>query len=71
MARRFPAPWSVEELSTSFVVRDDNGQKLAYVHFEDEPRRRSAPDLLTRDEAWRIAANVAKLPEVLQKPQSD
>jgi hypothetical protein len=34
-ARRFPPPWTVEELSTSFVVRDDNGQKLAYVYIED------------------------------------
>jgi hypothetical protein len=30
-ARRFPPPWTVEELSTSFVVRDDNGQKLASI----------------------------------------
>jgi hypothetical protein len=61
-ARRFPPPWSVEELNACFVVRDDNGQKLAYVYFEDEPGRRSAANLLTRDEARRIAANIAKLP---------
>ena len=60
--RRFPPPWSVEELDACFVVRDSAGQKLAYVDFEDEPGRRSATKLLTKDEARRIAANVAKLP---------
>ncbi len=32
--RRFPPPWTVEELEACFVVRDHNGQKLAYVYFE-------------------------------------
>jgi hypothetical protein len=27
--RRFPPPWSVEEQSACFVVRDANGQQLA------------------------------------------
>jgi hypothetical protein len=44
-------------------MRSHNGQALAYVYFEDEPGRRSAAKLLTRDEARRIAAKVAKLLE--------
>jgi hypothetical protein len=48
-----------------FVVKDSGGQKLSHVHYEEEPGRRLAAKLLTKDEARRIAANVAKLPEIL------
>ena len=57
MLRRFPPPWSVEEGDNYFVVRDADAQQLAYVHF-DNPRAAAKP--LTRDEARRIAANIAK-----------
>jgi hypothetical protein len=46
-------------------VTDSAGQKLAYVYFENEPGRRSAAELLSKDEARRIAVNVAKLRELL------
>jgi len=42
MPRPFPPRWSIEETDACFIVRDHNGQQLAYVYFEDEPGRRSA-----------------------------
>jgi hypothetical protein len=38
-------------LDACFVVTDSAEQKLAYVYFEDEPGRRSAAKLLSKDEA--------------------
>jgi hypothetical protein len=70
MTRHFPPPWDIEDNGACFIVRDRNGQALAYVYYEEEAGRRSAAGLLTRDEARRIAANIAKLPGVLRRPRT-
>jgi hypothetical protein len=47
---RFPPPWSIEEQEACFIVRDANGQALAYPYFKEEPGQRAAAKVLTRDE---------------------
>ena len=37
---------------------------MAYVYYEEEAGRQSASKLLSKDDAWRIASNIAKLPHV-------
>jgi hypothetical protein len=36
-SRRFPPPWSVEDIGAAYVVTDSGGQKLVYVYYEEEP----------------------------------
>jgi hypothetical protein len=65
--RRFPPPWTVEEYrGASYIIRNANNFAMAYVYFESEPGRRVAANLMTKNEARKIANGIAKLPELLQ-----
>lgn len=68
MPRRIAAPWTVIEHAESFEVRSANDLKVAYVYFRDGPAVvGTGVERLTRDEARRVAANIAKLPTLLSR----
>ena len=65
--RRFPPQWDIEEANAScFIVKDNNGQALAYVYSRSNEAEAMQAKVLTEDEARRIAANIAKLPALLR-----
>jgi hypothetical protein len=63
---RFPSPWTIEKiLGGGLVVRDANGQSLAYVMSRENPSDARMAKMLTDEEAQWIANNIAKLPDLL------
>jgi hypothetical protein len=65
--RRYPPPWRIEEHSESYVVLDANGQRLAFVYFEDEPQRRMSMKRIGKDDAWQLARAITRIPALLQR----
>ena len=62
--RRFPPPWTVKELAECFVVEDAQEKRLAYVYFDTNNMTiTNSFHKLSWDEARRIAAGIARLPE--------
>lgn len=62
-ARRFPLPWTVHHGDGSYWVEDADGKRFGYCYFRDVTFTGSGTEShLTRDEAKRIAVNIAKLP---------
>lgn len=65
--RRFPKPWTVEELPECFIVRDTNGFPMAYLYYDDDFKRNFSVigGKYTKDEARRVANAIARLPDLL------
>jgi hypothetical protein len=51
----FPTPWHANPMPGGYVVRDANGQALAYFYSRDSEAEARQAKILTKDKARRIA----------------
>jgi hypothetical protein len=65
--RRSQHHGTVEQILGGFKVLDADRQSLAYVYGRKRKADADIAKVLTIDEARRIAANIAKLPDLLGK----
>jgi hypothetical protein len=54
--RRFPPPWSVEDIGAACVVKDSAGQKLGYFYYDEEPGRRDGSGTAVKEKSPRQPA---------------
>ena len=58
------SPWTAVELQEAFRIEDANGFAVAYTYFTEDPERWSVTKLMSKDEARRIALNIAAQPDL-------
>lgn len=68
MSERLPTPWTVHHNEDSYWVQAANGQQFGFIYYRRQPlvgtdtSFRVSPDL-----ARRIAANIARLPDLVRR----
>jgi hypothetical protein len=46
---------------------DDNGQRLAFIYFEDDPVRQSTMKRIGKGDAFQLARAISRIPRLLQR----
>jgi hypothetical protein len=65
---RFPPPWRVVEMPGGYIVEDADGRQLGtFYGSRADPDIARQAQTLTMDEAWRMAVDFARLPELLER----
>jgi hypothetical protein len=67
--RRFPPPWHADPMPGGYVVRDANGQALAYLYSRDNEDE--ARQVRCSQKTRRAASPATRLPELLGKAERD